>query len=107
MRELAALAHEEELRQALIPLAEAFEQWRAGRVESGELVDAIHRFHNGAAREIWKRYAYDLDFGVARAIATGIIPRDKVPPDVLAHLSRMIEHFTPEPAAPRATPPRP
>ncbi len=41
LREQAARAYEAELRQALLPLAEAFEQWKAGQVESGELCELI------------------------------------------------------------------
>jgi hypothetical protein len=50
LREVAMRAHEEELRRAIVPLAEAFEQWRAGKVSSGELVDLIHNFHQGPAK---------------------------------------------------------
>jgi len=31
------LAHEEELRRALVPLAEKFDLWRQGQVSSGKL----------------------------------------------------------------------
>jgi len=93
MRQLAALANEEELRRALPPLAAAFDEWRAGRLESGELVDIIHRFHDGPAREIWKDFAYARDSALARAIATGVIERDKVPADVLEFLGSAIEYY--------------
>ena len=100
LRQLAALAHDEELRRALLPLAAAFEEWRAGRLESADLVEVIHQFHDGQAREIWKRYTYDPDTGVAQAIASGVIDRDKVPSDVLEHLRNAIQHFAKDPRAP-------
>jgi hypothetical protein len=96
LRQLAALAHEEDLRRALLPLASAFDEWRAGRLQSGELADVIHRFHDGAAREIWKSYTYAHDSAVARAIATGVLERDKVPPEVLEFLGNTIEHYAME-----------
>jgi hypothetical protein len=49
LRDCAATAHEEELRRALLPVAEAFKQWEQGTVESGELSELIHRFHQGPA----------------------------------------------------------
>ena len=47
LREYASAAHEEELRRALLPLAEAFKRWEHGDLDSGELSDLIHRFHQG------------------------------------------------------------
>ena len=96
LRQLAALANEEELRRALLPLAAEFDEWRAGRLESGELVGIIHRFHDGPAREIWKDYAYARDPALARAIATGVIERDKVPAEVLEFLGGAIECYARE-----------
>jgi len=55
LREQAARAHEEELRRALLPLAAAFDRWRAGELDSFALSDLIHEFHDGESREIWKR----------------------------------------------------
>jgi hypothetical protein len=94
LRELAAEAHDLELRSALLPLAEVFEAWKLGKVSGDAVVEAIHAFHQGPARELYvkyeRRYIYT---SVARAIATGILSREKVPPDVLAHLARTIEVF--------------
>jgi hypothetical protein len=39
MRRLAAAAHEEELRRALLPVAAAFEEWRAGQAVSSLALD--------------------------------------------------------------------
>ena len=50
LREYASAAHEEELRRALLALAEAFKRWEHGDLDSGELSDLIHRFHQGPAR---------------------------------------------------------
>lgn len=86
-REHAALAYEEELRRALLPLADEFDRWRRGELESAELSARIHGFHDGTAREIWKTYHADLpEMAVAYAIRTGILSRDQVPEELLAAL---------------------
>ena len=95
LRELAAEALEEELRRALLPLAEAFEAWKLGKVSGGDLVEAIHAFHQGPARELFLKYERRfINSSVAQAIATGIISREKVPRDVLDHLAGAIEFYT-------------
>jgi hypothetical protein len=93
LRECAAAAHEEELRRALLPLAEAFKCWEQGGLDSGELSDLIHRFHQGPARDLYLRYATNhLEAPVAYAIARGVVDRTAVPAEVLDHVARMI-HF--------------
>ena len=49
IREFAATAHEEELRRALLPLADAFKQWEREELDSFALQERIHKFHQGAA----------------------------------------------------------
>jgi hypothetical protein len=94
LRELATQAHEEELRRALLPLAEAFNRWRAGHLGSGELGDLIHEFHQGPARRIFKRYdAPDLDLVIAHAIVEGLLDRTRIAPDVLEHMRRPLALF--------------
>lgn len=99
LRHLATLAHDEELRRALLPIAAAFGQWQAGQLGSGELTEIIHAFHQGPARELWKKYnSGPLEFAVAHAIVSGMIERDQVPPEVLEHCRGTIEHLTTAPA---------
>jgi hypothetical protein len=45
LREQSMLAHEEELRRALLPLASSFEEWKAGKLASRQLSMMIHDFH--------------------------------------------------------------
>ena len=92
--QLAAFAHEEELRRALLPLAAVFDQWRAGQLGSGELTEIIHEFHDGPARELWKKYnSGPLEFAVAHAIVSGVIEKEAVPADVIEHCRGAIEFF--------------
>ena len=79
---LAVRAHEEELRRALAPLAEAFRGWEQCRVSSFELSDLIHDFHQGPARELYARYALRGrgNLTMASAVARGVLGRRDVPP---------------------------
>ena len=92
LRRLSAAADEEELRRALLPVAAAFEEWRAGQLGSGELTERIHDFHQGPARELFKRYySGPLEYAVAQAIVVGVLDRKAVPADVLEHCKGAIE----------------
>jgi hypothetical protein len=94
LREQAGLAYEEELRRALLPLAEDFDRWRRGELESGELSERIHRFHQGPAREIWSTYHSGIEtVAVAHAIHTGILQRENVPPELLESLGPALSFY--------------
>lgn len=93
LRELAARAHGEALRRALLPVSAAFDEWKAGKLESGDLAQVIHEFHDGPARELFKFYNGDHMWAVSYAIAHGVIPRDAVPPEVLDYCRIAIERF--------------
>ena len=98
LRQLAAFAHEE-LRRALLPIAAAFDQWRAGHLDSGELTETIHEFHQRHARELWKKYnSGPLEFAVAHAIVSGVIDKGTVPEDVIDYCRGAIELFATTPA---------
>lgn len=97
LREYAAVAHEAELRQALVPLADAFKGWEQGNLDSFELKDLIHQFHHGPARDIYVRYATNyLALPVGHAIATGVLDRAAVPAELLDHLAGLLEFYKDE-----------
>ncbi len=97
LRECAAAAHEEELRRALLPIAEAFKRWEQGELGSGDLSELIHRFHQGPARDLYLRYdTTHLEAPVAYAIATGVLDREAVPAEVLNHVAGMIQFYESE-----------
>ncbi len=99
LRESAAKAHEEELRRALTPLANAFERWLRGEVDSFDLSDLIHAFHEGASRDLFVRYTRKPhDPAVAYAIATGILRRQEVPEDLLEYLAPALEFYAHAPS---------
>jgi hypothetical protein len=94
LRELAAKAHQEELRCALMPLSGAFQRWERGELPSGELTDLIHEFHQGPSRDLWGRYNSGmLEVVVAHAIVTGVLDRTKFPPEVLESLAPAIQFY--------------
>ena len=94
LRECAAAAYEEELRRALLPIAEAFKLWEQGGLGSGDLSELIHRFHQGPARDLYVRYdTNQLEAPVAYAIVTGVLDRKAVPAEVLDHVARMIRFY--------------
>lgn len=94
LRELAATAHEEELRRALVPLQAAFDRWARGELSSGELTDNIHQFHQGPAQELSARYNSSmLDAAIAYAIVAGFVERSGVPATVLSHLARALAFY--------------
>jgi hypothetical protein len=83
-RELAGLAHQRELEQALDSLEANFKAWRAGEIGPFELSDRIHEFHNGPAQELWKRYTgLDAGLNANMAFARGVLEDKDIPPDLL------------------------
>ena len=99
LREYARGAHEEELRRALVPVAEAFKRWERGELGSGELSEVIHRFHQGAARDLFVRYnTVRLEMAVAYAIVAGILDRRTIPAELLDHLAGPLQFYESEPA---------
>ncbi len=91
LRELAGAGHEAALRQALKPVADALDRMRRGEISPVEVSEIIHEFHQGAARWIWASHA-SLDPAqlVARGVASGVLPRERVPADILAALEPKI-----------------
>jgi|KBSSwiStaDraftv2_1062776.scaffolds.fasta_scaffold252585_1 hypothetical protein len=88
LRELAELAYERELSRELSDLEGEFSRWRSGETNAFDLSEAIHAFHQGAARELFSRYGRSSqELVVARAIHDGIISRDEVGAAMLKHLA--------------------
>jgi len=94
LREYAAAAHEEELRRALVPVSEAFKRWERKELDSGELSEIIHKFHQGPARDLWVRYnTAHLEMTVAFAITTGALRRDVILAELLDHLAGPLRFY--------------
>ena len=101
VREYAGVAHDRELGQALLDLRREFDRWQHGELSVVQLNDAVHQFHEGRSRDIWKRYTTDHgEPGLACAVATGIVRRDELPPELLRHLAGWIEFYEAEERTP-------
>jgi hypothetical protein len=94
VREHADRAWEAEMRAAMGSLAVKFDEWKAGRMSTADLNAAIHKYHDGASREIWKRYSTnDPSTPLAHAVASGVIEADSLPPEILEHIASKVEFF--------------
>lgn len=94
LRELAGIANERELDQEMEKLYQHFESWRAKKISCFELSDLIHKFHQGASRDIWKMYAYsDADTAVSRAVVLGLLKKGEISEELLVVLEPGIDLF--------------
>ncbi|MGH7320138.1 MAG: hypothetical protein ACRELA_11015 [Candidatus Rokuibacteriota bacterium] len=61
----------------------------------------IHKFHQGPARDLFVRYNPNmLEHPVAYALVSGVLDRANVPPELLEHLSRVIDFYNAEETRP-------
>lgn len=100
IREWAGIAHDRELSKGLLELSSHFDRWKCGEIAASDLNELIHRFHDGASRDIWKIYATNrLEPAVAFAVATRILQREELPPELVQHLASLIEFYETERSA--------
>ncbi len=86
LRKWAATAHERELETELRKLHTLFDEWASGKMSSFDISDAIHKFHDGPARQLYGRYStshLEENWLLASAVARDIIKRDELPAEVL------------------------
>jgi hypothetical protein len=94
LRDLAATAHERDLRVHLEQLEKDFAPWRAGVLDTWELSDRIHRFHQGPSRELFLQYTGNRpDMVVAHALVAGLLKESEVPPEGLQALGRQLAFY--------------
>jgi hypothetical protein len=94
LRRLAGIAHEREVRVCLLRLAESFAQWQAGTLDTWELTERIHRFHNGEARRLFIFYEQGRpELTVANALVSGVLQETECPSDVRAAIGNAIEFY--------------
>jgi len=71
-----------------------FQEWRTGEIESSELLQAIHEFHQHQSRQLWSRYqALKEPEIVARGLALGLL-EESVPEELRAKLAPLVEFFS-------------
>lgn len=94
LREFARLAYDRELGRELARVETAFAEWHAGRLDPHAVSAAIHAFHDGVARDLSVLYnRIDPSSTVARAVATGLLEEDEIPPALLAKLQNALEFY--------------
>jgi len=94
-RAIADAAYKAELSVALEELAVLFADWHKGRIDASQLADAIHQFHDGQSRELFKRYRGSLspEDLAARAIAWELIAPSEIPRGLRAALADRVERW--------------
>lgn len=94
VREWAGIAHDRELRKTLSELRGQFDRWERGEIDSFELNELVHRFHQDTAREIWKRYATThLEAAVASAVAAGVLRKEELPAELVQQIAGLVEFY--------------
>jgi hypothetical protein len=94
LRELSSSTYEAEAHLMLEELDAQFQEWRTGEIESSELLQAIHEFHQHQSRQLWSRYqALKEPEIVARGLALGLL-EESVPEELRAKLVPLVEFFS-------------
>jgi hypothetical protein len=94
LRRLAGDVYEWELGREMKPLEESFRKWREGEILSSELSDAIHEFHQHAAREIWSMYQRLKPASiVARGLVMGALSEEAISPGLREKMVALSQHY--------------
>lgn len=94
LRDLASLAYERELNQALGALADDFDRWRRRDLSPWNLTDKIHVFHQGPARDLFVFYRDSGEpMAVGRAVARGLLEESEIPADVFPYIAASVEFY--------------
>lgn len=93
-KELAGQAYENELGRELGELARHFDEWREGKIDAAHLTELVHRYHNGPARELWKKYnSRYTELLVAEAVVRGILQKEQVSEETWPYVEDAIEKY--------------
>jgi hypothetical protein len=94
LRELASQAYENELGRELRELARHFDGWREGKIDASQLTELVHQYHNGPARELWKKYNSGfVELLVAQAVVNGILQKEQVTEEAWPYVEEAIEKY--------------
>jgi len=97
MNALIGAAHERALAKALQQLDSHFDRWRRGEIDPFELAELIHKFHDGPARDVYKRFSDRrnslLVALTAYSVANGLVDETAVPPEVHPYIQRALQFY--------------
>lgn len=93
VRELCGIAYERELRRHLDVLFNQFFEWSKGTLSTWDLVDAIHKFHDGDARKLYGFYQKPSEFIVARAVSEKLLELSDVPEELRDTIRKFQDSF--------------
>lgn len=99
VRELVGTAYARELSLHLAQLAQKFDVWQKNEINCWDLEDAIHKFHNGIARDLYKTYEYcggDKIHLVARALNLNFLNRNEISDEVFEWVDPMLKYYVNE-----------
>ncbi len=90
MRDLVVKAYERELGLELTKLEASFTKWHSGEIDCFLLNDLIHEHHDGASRDLWKKYGLRPEMLLPSLVANGIISESEVPDELLTEMKQTI-----------------
>lgn len=94
IRQLADQAYEIELARELAALQDELGRWQRGEITAFDVSEAIHRFHDGRARDLYTTYtSRHPKAAVAYAIQRGILDQATITPDVLEELAGALSMY--------------
>ncbi|MFC1747930.1 hypothetical protein ACFL2V_03910 [Pseudomonadota bacterium] len=95
LRALAGVAYERDLALCLNVLRKSYDKWDAGEISVWDVNDKIHEFHNGTARDLYKRYSLtgDPSYSVAFGVRQGVIDISEIDKECLSLIQPLLDHF--------------
>ncbi len=87
------IVYQRNLEAELLKLYREFQQWQGGAVNAFELTQAIHKFHQGPAKDLYVRYVMGgpglEDILVAAAVRDGVIKAEELPSELVEILPQL------------------
>ncbi len=96
IREMAGVAYEREMTAALDELFEYYHKWKKGELNPFDVSEAIHKFHNGISRDLYKQYAMvgdRPDMAIVIALAHGVLKLEELDEDCRAFYRERVNRF--------------
>ena len=93
MNRLADIVFQRELDTELTKINADFKKWEKGTINSFQLNDLIHKYHEDVSQHLWKLYQQQPEFLVARALANNTIKNEETNPIILKALKDKMAFF--------------